>query len=179
MFPILEKRCLAPGIWLMKVGAPRVARAALPGQFVIVRADECGERVPLTIADFDAEAGSVTIAATTYTQYSVPVNVGGTVRVRLQQTEGQRLHLDNVAISNYKDSGLNDPTDEYYSWDAYSPAAGTLRIESAADARADVHGVDGITYVSGARISGEATFELPAGLYVVVIGGQSRRVLVK
>ena len=125
------------------------------------------------------KAGSVTIAATTYTQYSVPVNVGGTVRVRLQQTEGQRLHLDNVAISNYKDSGLNDPTDEYYSWDAYSPAAGTLRIESAADARADVHGVGGITYVSGARISGEATFELPAGLYVVVIGGQSRRVLVK
>jgi ferredoxin--NADP+ reductase len=49
----------------MKVGAPRVARAALPGQFVIVRADECGERVPLTIADFDAEAGSVTIVTQT------------------------------------------------------------------------------------------------------------------
>ncbi len=65
MFPILEKRCLAPGIWLMKVGAPRVARAALPGQFVIVRADECGERVPLTIADFDAVAGSVTIVTQT------------------------------------------------------------------------------------------------------------------
>lgn len=65
MFPILEKRCLAPGIWLMKVEAPRVARAALPGQFVIVRADECGERVPLTIADFDAEAGSVTIVTQT------------------------------------------------------------------------------------------------------------------
>ena len=49
----------------MKVEAPRVARAALPGQFVIVRADECGERVPLTIADFDAEAGSVTIVTQT------------------------------------------------------------------------------------------------------------------
>ena len=61
MYPILEKRCLAPGIWLMKVEAPRVARAAVPGQFVIVRADECGERVPLTIADFDAAQGSVTI----------------------------------------------------------------------------------------------------------------------
>ena len=61
MYSILEKRCLAPGIWLMKVEAPRVARAALPGQFVIVRADERGERVPLTIADFDAAQGSVTI----------------------------------------------------------------------------------------------------------------------
>ena len=61
MFPILEKRCLAPGIWLMKIGASRVAHAALPGQFVIVRAGEQGERIPLTIADFDAAEGSVTI----------------------------------------------------------------------------------------------------------------------
>ena len=61
MYPILEKRCLAEGIWLMKILAPRVAASALPGQFVIVRADERGERIPLTVADFDAKAGSVTI----------------------------------------------------------------------------------------------------------------------
>lgn len=61
MFPILEKRCLAEGIWLMKIHAPRVAQAALPGQFVIVRADERSERIPLTIADFDAAEGSVVI----------------------------------------------------------------------------------------------------------------------
>ncbi len=61
MFTILEKRSLAEGIWLMKINAPRVAHAALPGQFVIVRATERGERIPLTIADFDAAEGSVTI----------------------------------------------------------------------------------------------------------------------
>ena len=61
MYPILEKRCLAEGIWLMRVCAPRVAASALPGQFVIVRADEAGERIPLTIADFDPQQGSVTI----------------------------------------------------------------------------------------------------------------------
>ncbi len=61
MYPILEKRCLAEGIWLMKIHAPRVATSAQPGQFVIVRADEFGERIPLTICDFDAEEGSVTI----------------------------------------------------------------------------------------------------------------------
>ena len=61
MYTILEKRSLAEGIWLMKIHAPRVARAALPGQFVIVRATERGERIPLTIADFDATEGSVTI----------------------------------------------------------------------------------------------------------------------
>ena len=65
MYTILEKRSLAEGIWLMKIRRPARGRAALPGQFVIVRADECGERVPLTIADFDAEAGSVTIVTQT------------------------------------------------------------------------------------------------------------------
>lgn len=65
MFTILEKRMLAENIFLMKVEAPRVAQAALPGQFVIVRADAIGERIPLTIADFDAKEGSVTIVIQT------------------------------------------------------------------------------------------------------------------
>lgn len=65
MFTILEKRLLAENIFLMKVEAPRVAHAALPGQFVIVRADAVGERLPLTIADFDPEEGSVTIVIQT------------------------------------------------------------------------------------------------------------------
>ncbi len=65
MFTILEKRLLAENIYAMKVAAPRVARAALPGQFVIVRADALGERIPLTIADYDAAAGSVTIVIQT------------------------------------------------------------------------------------------------------------------
>ncbi len=61
MYPILEKRSLAEGIWLMKILAPRVAHSALPGQFVIVRTDERGERIPLTVSDYDREQGSVTI----------------------------------------------------------------------------------------------------------------------
>ncbi len=61
MFRIVEKRPLADNIWLLRVEAPRVAQSALPGQFVIVRVDECGERVPLTIADFDPADGTVTI----------------------------------------------------------------------------------------------------------------------
>ena len=61
MFKILEKRELTDNIYLLRIEAPRVAQRALPGQFVIVRVDEQGERVPLTIADFDKEQGSVTI----------------------------------------------------------------------------------------------------------------------
>lgn len=61
MFEILTKRELAPNIFEMVVHAPRVAKAAKPGQFVIVRTDELGERIPLTICDYDAEKGTVTI----------------------------------------------------------------------------------------------------------------------
>lgn len=65
MFRIVEKRPLAENIWLLRVEAPRVAQSALPGQFVIVRVDEQGERVPLTIADFDPADGTVTIVIQT------------------------------------------------------------------------------------------------------------------
>ncbi len=61
MFTILERREIATGIYEMRIKAPRVAASAQPGQFVIVRATEAGERIPLTIADYDVEQGSVTI----------------------------------------------------------------------------------------------------------------------
>lgn len=61
MFRIVEKRLLAPDIWLMNVEAPRVAKAAQPGQFVIVRGTEDGERIPLTVADYDREKGTISI----------------------------------------------------------------------------------------------------------------------
>ena len=61
MYRIVSKDMLTPTICRMKVEAPRLASAALPGQFLIIRADEQGERVPLTISDFDKEAGTITI----------------------------------------------------------------------------------------------------------------------
>ena len=61
MATIVTKRILNPTVTLMEVSAPMVARKAKPGQFVIVRVDEQGERIPLTIADYDAVRGTVTI----------------------------------------------------------------------------------------------------------------------
>ena len=61
MYKIITKEMLTPTICRMKVHAPRLAAAALPGQFLIVRATENGERIPLTISDYDMEAGTVTI----------------------------------------------------------------------------------------------------------------------
>ena len=61
MYKILSKTYLTPAIIEMEVYAPRVAKSAKPGQFLIVKADEKGERIPLTICDLDAEKGNVTI----------------------------------------------------------------------------------------------------------------------
>ncbi|MDR1055424.1 MAG: sulfide/dihydroorotate dehydrogenase-like FAD/NAD-binding protein [Prevotellaceae bacterium] len=61
MFEIVKKELLASNIYLMDIMAPRVARTAFPGQFVIVRVHEKGERIPLTICDYNHCKGTVTI----------------------------------------------------------------------------------------------------------------------
>ena len=61
MYTIKKKEMLTPTICRMKVEAPRLAASALPGQFLIVRASENGERIPLTISDYDKSEGTVTI----------------------------------------------------------------------------------------------------------------------
>ena len=61
MYKIVEKKEIAPNIFLMDIEAPRVAKSAKPGQFIIVRLDEKGERVPLTICDYNLEKETVTI----------------------------------------------------------------------------------------------------------------------
>ena len=61
MYKILKAEELTANIYLMVVEAPRVAKSCQPGQFVIVRTDEDGERIPLTICDYDRAAGTVTI----------------------------------------------------------------------------------------------------------------------
>ena len=61
MYRILRKKILNPTVTLMDIEAPLVAKKAEPGQFIILRTDDDGERIPLTIADFDREKGSVTI----------------------------------------------------------------------------------------------------------------------
>ena len=71
MYRILKKQVLNPTVTLMEIEAPLVAKKALPGQFIILRVDEAGERIPLTVAGTDKDRGAVTIifqivGATTY-----------------------------------------------------------------------------------------------------------------
>ena len=61
MFRIISRETLGTKIHLFKIEAPAIARKALAGQFVVIRIDERGERIPLTIADWDGKEGSVTV----------------------------------------------------------------------------------------------------------------------
>ncbi len=86
MYKIVRKAILNPSVVLMDIEAPYIARKAEPGQFIIFRIDEAGERIPLTIADYDREKGTVTII------FQI---VGKTTRVLAEMSEGQAL-LDFV-----------------------------------------------------------------------------------
>ena len=83
MYEIVKKRVLNPMVTLMEINAPKVAKKAEPGQFIILRTDENGERIPLTVADFDREKGTVTII------FQV---VGGTTEKLNHMGEGDSLH---------------------------------------------------------------------------------------
>jgi len=83
MYQIVKKEALNPTVTKMVISAPLIARKAQPGQFIILRVDENGERIPLTVADYDREAGTVTII------FQI---VGGTTMALNQLEEGDCLH---------------------------------------------------------------------------------------
>lgn len=83
MYKIVKKQELTDNIYLMDVEAPRVAKNCLPGQFVIVRKDEAGERIPLTICDYDRKAGTITIVFQT---------VGAGTKLMAELSEGDSFH---------------------------------------------------------------------------------------
>ncbi|MBZ4665550.1 sulfide/dihydroorotate dehydrogenase-like FAD/NAD-binding protein [Mahella sp.] len=82
MYKILRKEKLAPSVYLMEVEAPLVARKAQPGQFIILRVYDMGERIPLTIADYDRDKGTITI---------VFQEIGKTTKLLAALEEGQYI----------------------------------------------------------------------------------------
>ena len=82
MFKIVKKRELNPTVTLMEIEAPLVAKKAEPGQFIILRVDDEGERIPLTVADYDREAGTITII------FQI---VGATTAILNEKQEGEYI----------------------------------------------------------------------------------------
>ena len=73
---ILQRKRLVPNVHLIEIEAPEIAKKCKPGQFVIIMPDEFGERIPLTIGDWDQEQGSVTVVVMVVGSLSVhpPIN---------------------------------------------------------------------------------------------------------
>jgi ferredoxin--NADP+ reductase len=97
MFPVLSNEVLAENLHKMVVSAPRIARARKPGQFVIVRLDQGEERIPLTIGDSDAEAGTITLfiqAVGASTRRIVNTPAGGSLR-DVAGPLGKPTHITN------------------------------------------------------------------------------------
>ena len=82
MYRIVKKEALKPTVTLYEIEAPMVAKKAEPGQFIILRVDENGERIPITIHDFDREKGTVTIIVQT---------IGATTEKLRHKAEGEYI----------------------------------------------------------------------------------------
>ena len=101
MYKVLSKKLLADGIYWMDIEAKRAAKSAKPGQFLIVRLDEFGERIPLTVCDIDREHDSVAIV----------YQVMGDSTTRMSQLEvGEALH--DLVCPLGRPSELMEMTDE-------------------------------------------------------------------
>jgi ferredoxin/flavodoxin---NADP+ reductase len=102
IYTIVKKESLANNIYLMDIKAPRVARNCYPGQFVIVKMDEKGERIPLTICDYDREAGTVTI---------VFQALGSSTQLMATYDEGEAFR-DFTGPLGHKSELIDMPADE-------------------------------------------------------------------
>ena len=108
MFPIVKKRVLNETVTLMEIEAPLVARKALPGQFIIFRIDEEGERIPLTIAGYDREKGTVTIIfqKVGYTTMKLDTLNEGDALLDFVGPLGEPSHTEGVKRAAVIDGGL-------------------------------------------------------------------------
>lgn len=102
MYKITKKEVLTSNIYLMDIEAPRVAKNCYPGQFVIVKMDEKGERIPLTVCDYDREAGTVTIVFQT---------LGSSTKVMAEYEVGDSFR-DFAGPLGKKSELLEEPIDE-------------------------------------------------------------------
>ena len=122
-------------------------------------------------------AGNVTVTTIQYQEYSVFVGHAGKGRIRLRQTAGSRLNIDDVAITRHS-SGLADPEAERHAWDAHNSAAG-IAVDVARPVVIGVYALDGTVLHYGELAPGTHSFEVPAGLYIVASADFSRRVIVR
>ncbi len=126
------------------------------------------------------EAGKVNVTSTSPADYTFTVNRADATRIRIVRTEGGRHKIDNIAISDYRTSGIAGVESDYSSWDAYC-LNGKLVIQSTSPVArtARVYGTDGIMHASISICDSTTELPLSAGLYIVAVDDFTRRVVVR
>lgn len=124
-------------------------------------------------------AGKVTVTSADYASYSVFVGEALPARVRIQQTSGKRLNLDNLGVTRHG-SGVDAPDAARHSWDAFARGGDLVVNVDAEELEVGVYALDGSTVHSGVLGRGEHVFgSLPAGMYIVAATDFGRRVILR
>ena len=124
-------------------------------------------------------AGKVTVTSADYASYSVFVGEALPARVRIQQTSGKRLNLDNLGVTRHS-SGVAAPDAARHSWDAFARGGDLVVNVDAEELEVGVYALDGSTVHSGVLGRGEHVFgSLPAGMYIVAATDFGRRVILR
>ena len=108
MFDIVEARQLARNIKLFVIKAPRIAKKQRPGQFIILRLDESGERIPLTIADADPKAGTITICVQAIGKTTMLMNMLETGDTILQPLRISQHRSEQIAYAAESGQGVGN-----------------------------------------------------------------------
>ena len=134
---------------------------------------------------YSTNGGSSWTKANTYTlnnslkAYSTQLNVKGNIRIRLEQVSGDRINIDDISITDYLGTtSVESLTDGGRTWDAFATSAGHLTLTASQPCVIEVYNIDA-RQVYGGNVSGSATVELDRGIYIVVCGNQSKKVIVK
>lgn len=121
--------------------------------------------------------GTVTVKGGNYEEYSVFAGIAAPARLRLQQTSGKRILVDDVTMTDHN-AGVSDMNAERHRWNVVS-TAGSLTVSTLETMEISVYAIDGLTVYSGTLEQGEYSFDVAPGLYIVASPGHSRRVIVR
>ncbi len=122
-------------------------------------------------------AGQATVSSPKWEEFTFLPKTPGNARLRLRQTAGQRVLIDDLSTTN--DTGLVSPeAAEYHTWDAFA-RGGSLFITSTADVSITVYALDGTEIMSMQMTPGTVSRSLAPGLYIVAAPGHTRRVMVR
>lgn len=123
------------------------------------------------------ELGKEAVSAVTLTEYGYTVNVTGDVRIKIEQTSGKRLNIDDISITDYNATSSVDVI-ENSRWLAY-PMIGGLAIETSENIDVEIYSMEAVKVYNARVVKGKSYIQLDKGLYVVVVGDEAKKVIVK